>query len=68
MSQHTYYFDNAATTKISKEVINSMQPYLNEIYGNASSIYSIGRETKKAIEVAREKVAKAINLKVPSDK
>lgn len=61
MSQHTYYFDNAATTKISKEVINSMQPYLNEIYGNASSIYSIGRETKKAIEVAREKVAKAIN-------
>lgn len=61
MSQHTYYFDNAATTKISKEVIDSMQPYLNEIYGNASSIYSIGRETKKAIEVAREKVAKAIN-------
>ena len=61
MSQHTYYFDNSATTKISKEVIDSMQPYLNEIYGNASSIYSIGRETKKAIEVAREKVAKAIN-------
>ena len=61
MLQHTYYFDNAATTKISKEVIDSMQPYLNEIYGNASSIYSIGRETKKAIEVAREKVAKAIN-------
>ncbi|HQA99343.1 MAG TPA: cysteine desulfurase NifS [Candidatus Dojkabacteria bacterium] len=46
---------------MSKEVIDSMQPYLNEIYGNASSIYSIGRETKKAIEVAREKVAKAIN-------
>ena len=61
MSQHTYYFDNAATTKISKEVINSMQPYLNEIYGNPSTIYSIGREAKKAIEIAREKVAKVIN-------
>ena len=61
MSEHTYYFDNAATTKISKEVMDSMLPYLNEIYGNASSIYSIGREAKKAIETAREKVAKAIN-------
>ena len=54
MSQHTYYFDNAATTKISKEVINSMQPYLNEIYGNASSIYSIGRETKKQLSCKRK--------------
>jgi len=61
MSEHTYYFDNSATTKVSKEVMDSMQPYLNEIYGNPSTIYSIGREAKKAIEIAREKVAKAIN-------
>ncbi len=61
MSEHTYYFDNSATTKVSKEVMDSMQPYLNEIYGNPSTIYSIGREAKKAIETAREKVAKAIN-------
>jgi len=61
MSEHTYYFDNSATTKVSKEVMDSMQPYLNEIYGNPSTIYSIGREAKKAIEIAREKVAKVIN-------
>ncbi len=61
MSEHTYYFDNSATTKVSKEVMDSMLPYLNEIYGNPSTIYSIGREAKKTIETAREKVAKAIN-------
>lgn len=55
------YADNAATTKISDSVFNAMLPYLKDIYGNPSSIYSIGRETRKAIEVSREKVAKAIN-------
>lgn len=55
------YADNAATTKISDSVFNAMLPYLKDIYGNPSSIYSIGRESKKAIEVSREKVAKAIN-------
>ncbi len=55
------YVDNAATTKISPEVIESMLPYLKEDYGNPSSIYSLGRESRKAVESAREQVAKAIN-------
>lgn len=55
------YADNAATTRISDRVYDTMLPYLKEHYGNPSSIYSTGREAKKAIEIAREKVAKAIN-------
>ncbi len=55
------YFDNAATTKISKDVLDSISPYLKEQYGNASTIYSLGRESREAIEEAREKVAKALN-------
>lgn len=57
----TVYVDNAATTKIKPEVLDKMMPYLTEFYGNPSSIYSISNETKKAIEEAREKVAKAIH-------
>ena len=60
------YFDNAATTKLDEEVLKEMLPYLKENYGNASSIYKLGRESKKAIEEAREKIAKAINCK-PSE-
>lgn len=60
MEKRFVYADNAATTKISPEVLNAMYPYLTEEYGNASSIYSLGRNAKKAIEVSREKVAKAI--------
>lgn len=56
-----YYFDNAATTKIKPEVLNAMIPYLSKEYGNPSSLYSIGRNAKRAIEDAREKVAKLIN-------
>jgi cysteine desulfurase len=55
-----YYFDNAATTRISEPVLKSMLPYLKEKYGNPSSIYSLGRESKDAIDEAREKVAKAL--------
>lgn len=60
MEKRFVYADNAATTKISPEVLNAMYPYLTEEYGNASSIYSLGRNAKKAIESSREKVAKAI--------
>ncbi len=60
MDKHLYYFDNAASTKVSSEVLESMLPYLKKSYGNASSIYSLGREAKEAIEVAREKVASVI--------
>ncbi len=55
------YFDHAATTSVKPEVLEAMLPYFTEKYGNASSIYSLGRENKKAIDDAREKVAKALN-------
>lgn len=56
------YFDNAATTKLDEEVLKEMMPYLKENYGNASSVYSLGRESRKAVEEAREKIAKLINF------
>jgi cysteine desulfurase len=59
----TMYFDNAATTKPRKEVIDKMMPYITENYGNPSSIYKIARENKNAVDEARENVAKAINAK-----
>lgn len=55
------YFDNAATTKIKTEVLNEMMPYLTRNYGNASSLYSIGRLSKRAIENSREQIAQLIN-------
>ena len=55
------YFDNAATTKVKKEVLEKMLPYFQEQYGNPSSLYSIGRSAKKAVEEARKKVAQLIN-------
>ncbi len=55
------YFDNAATTALDKEVLESMMPYLTEKFGNPSSIYSYGRETRMAIETARKSVAKILN-------
>ena len=57
----TIYFDNAATTKIKTEVLNEMMPYLSMEYGNASSLYSIGRRAKRAIENARKQVATLLN-------
>jgi cysteine desulfurase len=57
------YFDNAATTAIDKEVLESMMPYFTEKFGNPSSIYSYGRETRMAIENARKSVAKILNAR-----
>lgn len=54
------YVDYSATTPLKKEVLDEMMPYMTEHFGNASSIYAEGRESKKAIETAREQVAKAI--------
>lgn len=54
------YFDNAATTKVKQEVLKEMEPYFYEQYGNPSSLYTIGRNAKRAIENARDKVAKLI--------
>lgn len=59
--QQNLYFDHAATTAVKEEVLKEMIPYFSIEYGNASAMYGIGRNAKKAIEEAREKVAKAIN-------
>src|SRR5579871_6492988 len=55
------YFDNAATTTLDPNVLESMMPYLTEKFGNPSSIYSYGRESRLAIENARKSVAKILN-------
>ena len=55
------YFDNAATTALDPVVLEAMMPFLTEKFGNPSSIYSYGRETKMAIENARKSVAKTLN-------
>lgn len=51
------YLDNAATTKTAPEVVQAMLPYFTENYGNPSSIYSLGTESKKAISQVRETIA-----------
>ena len=51
------YADNAATTKVSQAALNAMLPYFTEIYGNPSSLHSIGQEAKEALESARERIA-----------
>ena len=55
------YFDHAATTPVRPEVLDLMLPYYSEHYGNPSSIYEIARSNKKAMELAREKTASALN-------
>lgn len=55
------YFDNAATTALDPQVLEAMMPYLTERFGNPSSIYSYGRESRLAIENARKSVAKILN-------
>ena len=51
------YADNAATTKLSKTALEAMLPYFDRIYGNPSSLHSVGQEAKEALEAARETVA-----------
>lgn len=57
---HQVYLDHAATTPVKDEVLKAMLPYLSEFYGNASSVYSLARSSKQAIESAREKIASLI--------
>lgn len=60
MEKRFIYADNAATTAVSEEVLNAMLPYFRTAYGNASSIYKLGRDAQRDIELSREKVAKAL--------
>ena len=55
------YFDNAATTSLDPQVLEAMMPYLTERFGNPSSIYSYGRESRLAIETGRKSVARILN-------
>ena len=55
------YMDNSATSPVKEEVFNAMVPYLKEEFGNPSTFYKLGRDAKKAVEEAREHVAKLIN-------
>ena len=54
------YMDNGATTRVTEPVFAAMQPYFCEIYGNPSSVHGYGRQTRRAVEAAREQVARAI--------
>ena len=54
------YLDYSATTPMKKEILDEMMPYFSELYGNPSSIHSFGREAKKALDFARDRIAKAI--------
>jgi len=55
------YMDYAATTPLSRDVLDKMMPYLTEEFGNASSVHSFGRNTRAAVEKAREQVAAVLN-------
>ena len=60
------YFDNAATTAVSQSVADAMRPYFTEVYGNPSSLHSVGQRAAEALVSARETVAKLLNAK-PSE-
>ena len=57
------YFDHAATTPLCEEAFNKMKPYFTEIFGNANSQHAFGREAVKAVDEARDAIAKIINCK-----
>jgi len=61
MSDKLIYMDNAATTKTRKEVVDAMIPYFTENYGNPSSVYEFSGKSKKAVNEAREIIAKSLN-------
>ncbi len=61
MDKKIIYMDHAATTYTAKEVVEAMLPYFSEEFGNPSSVYSIGQSNKKTLDLARKRVASAIN-------
>jgi cysteine desulfurase len=60
---HLIYMDHSATTPVDPEVTEAMLPYFSEKFGNPSSLYTIGRQARKAIEESRQKVADLIGAK-----
>lgn len=61
------YLDNNATTRVAPEVLEAMQPFLTEFYGNPSSAHALGRKMKSAVEHAREQVAALLGAAEPSE-
>jgi cysteine desulfurase len=61
------YLDNNATTRVAPEVLDAMQPYLSEYFGNPSSAHALGREMKRAVEHSREQVASLIGAAESSE-
>ena len=57
------YLDNSATTALDKEVLNAMLPYFTETFGNPSSLHAYGRNALKAVDEARDSIAKSIGAK-----
>ncbi|MBQ8430951.1 MAG: aminotransferase class V-fold PLP-dependent enzyme, partial [Clostridia bacterium] len=55
------YLDNAAPTKVDDEVVQEMLPYFTEIYGNSNSLHRFGLDANKAVNLARERIANALN-------
>jgi cysteine desulfurase len=55
------YLDNAATTKMSRTAVNAMLPYLEQVYGNPSSLHSVGQQANDALTDARERIARLLN-------
>ncbi len=63
MENKTIYFDHAATTPLCKEALEKMMPYFTEVFGNPNSQHAYGRESVKAVDEARDSIAKIINCK-----
>ncbi len=61
------YADNAATTKLSARAFEAMKPYLTEYYGNPSSLYHIGAQTRQAVDNARAEIAALLNASKPNE-
>ncbi len=61
------YADHIATTPVAEEVLEAMMPYFREVFGNPTSLHSFGQEARKAVEHAREQVAKLINANIPEE-
>ena len=63
----TIYADNAATTQMSRAAIDAMLPYMETIYGNPSSLHSVGQQAAEALLSARDRIAKCLNASPARD-
>ena len=64
MSERVIYMDHSATTPVRSEVLNAMLPYFTSEFGNPSSIYTIGQEARKAVDDARERIARILGARM----